>query len=135
MCGGEEAIRSYCFNIAKTGGMKVAEVLETEVMGQEFEGSVMTECCFANVKLPLKFKNDNERNEGFELEEAGAIAKWINMTAVKEFDTYLQIAFHTGAMWVRLSGQIYVEVGDFEWVGWRLKEICERVEKGEMSKR
>jgi hypothetical protein len=37
-------------------------------------------------------------------------------------------------MWVRLSGQIYLEVRDFEWVGERLKELCGRVKKGEFRK-
>jgi hypothetical protein len=48
-----------------------------------------------------------------------------------EYDTYLQIAFHAGCMWVRLSGMIYLEVRDFEWVGERLKALCARVERGE----
>jgi hypothetical protein len=106
-------------------------------MGAGFRGSGIGECCFSNVRLPLHFKVDTKEDEerqgkGFEAKDAGKIGKWINITAVKEFDTYLQIAFHATAIWVRLSGQIYLEVGDFEWVGWRLKELCERVQKGEL---
>jgi hypothetical protein len=107
----------------------------------------MNECCFANVRLPLNFQtHDGNTGEGkgkvfkaeeagkvFKAEEAGKIGKWINVTAAKEFDTYLQIAFHADAMWVRLSAQIYLEVADFEWVGYRLEELCGRVQKGEVK--
>jgi hypothetical protein len=67
------------------------------------------------------------------VEEAGKIGKWLNVTAAKEFDTYLQIALVSGSLWVRLSGQIYLELGDFEWVGWRLRELCDRIQKGEVT--
>ena len=138
-CGGEAAIRRYCDEVARRGGARTAEILGTEVLGDGFEGSRMRECSFANVRLPLIFVADGDREkEGnvnvkeFEAKDAGKIGKWINATAFKEFDTYLQIAFHANTMLVRLSGQIYLEVGDFEWVGYRLKELCERVEKGEV---
>jgi hypothetical protein len=93
----------------------------------------MSQCCFANVAFPFLFKKGRElQQEGeFDVREALKIATWINSTAVKEFDTYLQIGFHSGKMWVRLSGQIYLELKDFEWVGHRLKELSERVERGE----
>ena len=98
----------------------------------------MNECCFANVRLPLNFQtHDGNAGEGkgkvFKAEDADKIGKWVKVMAVKEFDTYLQIAFHANAMWIRLSAQIYLEVGDFEWVGYRLKELCGRVQKGEVK--
>jgi hypothetical protein len=135
ICGGEEAIRKYYYELARLGGAKAAEILGTEVIGAEFEGSKINECCFTMVRLPLNFKSseENEKQErGFKAEDAGKIGKWINITAAKEFDTYLQIAYHAASMWVRLSGQIYLEVRDFEWVGYRLKELCMRVKKGEV---
>jgi selenocysteine lyase/cysteine desulfurase len=138
VCGGEEAIRSYCDEISRVGGAKIAEVLGTEVLGEGFEGSRMTECGFANVRLPLAFAVDGDgdgekkaEGKGLKVEDAGRIGLWIRDTAFKEFDTYLQIAFHGRALWVRLSGQIYLEVEDFEKVGERLKELCRRVEKEE----
>lgn len=104
----------------------------------ETESKNMNQCAFANIALPLKFggKDDEEKDEGkkvFGVDEAGKVQKWLNVTAVKEFDTYLQIALHAGVMWVRLSAQIYVEMKDFEWVGWRLKELCERLESGDVD--
>ena len=95
----------------------------------------MSQCCFANVAFPFSFKKDGELQQAgaFDLSEVSIIARWINSTAVKEFDTYLQLAFHAGKMWVRLSGQIYLELKDFEWVGHRLKELSERVARGEFK--
>lgn len=132
-CGGEVEIRQYCWEIARIGGKRVADILGTEVMDNETR--TLTQCCFANVRLPLPFKRDGvqQQQKEFSLDEAPKIQKWLNSTAVKEFDTYLQLAFHSGAIWVRLSGQIYLDLGDFEWVGFRLKELCEKLEKGEMN--
>ncbi|CZR62819.1 related to isopenicillin N epimerase [Phialocephala subalpina] len=136
VCGGEAEIRKYCFDLARTGGQCVAEILGTHVMDNKTK--TMSQCCFANVALPLPFggtgKEKNvEGQKVFSEEEAPRIQKWLNATAVKEFDTYLQIALHSGYMWVRLSGQIYLEMKDFEWVGWRLKDLCAKINSGEVN--
>jgi hypothetical protein len=146
LCGGEEAVRRYCFDIVRKGGARLAEILGTDVMGVEVCGSSrMTECCFANVSLPLRFHESQDQEGGAETErrsqtersiplhEASKIQKWLNATAVRECDTYLQIAMHAHRLWVRLSGQIYLEVADFERVAYQLKELCARVERGEGS--
>jgi selenocysteine lyase/cysteine desulfurase len=134
ICGGEAAIRDYCYEIARVGGERVAEILETEVMSTET--GTMSQCCFANVAFPFKFKKGGELHQegAFDVSDASRLAYWINSTAVREYDTYLQIAYHARKMWVRLSGQIYLELKDFEWVGHTLKELCERVEHGEWKR-
>ena len=38
-----------------------------------------------------------------------------------------------GALWVGLNGQTYLEFGDFEWVDLRLRELCEKIQKGEVT--
>lgn len=133
VCGGEEAIRDYCYGLAQVGGQYVADILGTEVMDNK-SGS-LSKCCFANVKLPLKFVDDDQEEmsdrQSLGIAEIGRVQKWLNLTAVKEFDTYLQIAFHSGYMWVRLSAQIYLEQSDFEWLAPRLKGLCSRVRKGD----
>jgi len=131
ICGGEAAIRNYCYEIARVGGKRVAEILGTEVMNTETGN--MSQCCFANVAFPFKFQKEGEVRQGgaFDASEASRMAYWINSTAVGEYDTYLQIAFHAGKLWVRLSGQIYLELKDFEWAGHTLKELCDRVNRGE----
>lgn len=132
VCGGEEAIRKYCFSLAHTGGQRVAKILETYRM--DTESGNMSQCCFTNVALPLAFGEDEVDGKiFFSVGEAPKIQQWLNRTAVKEFDTYLQIAMHGGVMWVRLSAQIYLELRDFEWVGYRLKGLCARIEDGEVA--
>lgn len=128
-CGGEARIRQYCWDIALAGGKRVAEILGTSTMDNKTR--TISQCCFSNVELPLKFKDGSQRQQGeFGSDGVPKIQKWLNATAVKEFDTYLQIAFHAGIMWVRLSGQIYLELDDFEWVGFRLKDLCSRLTSG-----
>ncbi|KAH8685496.1 pyridoxal phosphate-dependent transferase [Tricladium varicosporioides] len=123
-CGGEDSIRSYCFDLARTGGEAVAKILETDVM------ATTSPTAFTNVRLPISSSlfGDVPRRE-WESSKAGTIKSWLNRTALEEHDTYLQIGYHAGSLWVRLSGQIYLELSDFEWVGGVLKELCGRVEE------
>ncbi|KAF7883921.1 hypothetical protein EAF00_011233 [Botryotinia globosa] len=58
------------------------------------------------------------------------IAKWIEETSIKEYDTMIITKCYSGGLWARISGQIYLEMADFEWVAQRLKDLCLRVERG-----
>lgn len=104
----------------------------------------MTECYFANVELPITFTaGDTVEGEGncqvgrnkkvFPQEDIGKIQQWLRISAVKEYDTYLQIGPHAGRLWVRLSAQIYLEMDSFEWIGPKLKALCDRVNSGEID--
>lgn len=133
ICGGEDAIRKYCWDIAREGGRKVSQILGTHVL--DTKSGTMSQCCFTNVKLPLEFisreSSQVQRQKTFNVEDAGKIGEWVRMTAIKDYDTYLQIAFMFGIMWVRLSGQTYLELADFEWIGHKLNVICNRLKEGE----
>jgi len=127
----------------------MAEILRTEVMDNDTH--TLGDCCFANVRLPLTFSPRNSSNDlvaekvirqsvaesqveddgSISVVEAPKIQKWIMERAVMDFDTHIPTKYHAGAMWVRLSGQIYLELKDFEWAGYMLKELCERVLNGE----
>lgn len=56
---------------------------------------------------------------------------WMERTLVDEYNTFVCIYEHDGRLWTRVSGQIYLELKDFEWLGEVLKSICERVRSGE----
>jgi hypothetical protein len=146
ICGGEAKIRDYCYRLALTGGRLVASILRTHTLDngreQNMEMNSTGQCCFANVALPLNFRTT--RGDGceggnaggektFDVEDAGKVGAWINKTAVEEYDTYLQIAFHSGYLWVRLSGQIYLETKDFEWVAHKLNVLCQRLKDEEVT--
>ena len=148
-CGGEANIRQYCQHISQVGGSRVAQILGTEVMDNKTH--TLTKCCFANVRLPLIISRHNssdghglnaikgqapigpvsEKQGEVTVEEAPVIVKWIMERAQKEFNTHIPAKIHAGAIWVRLSGQIYLAEEDFGWAARVLKELCERVLKGE----
>ena len=125
--GGEAAIYAYNHKLAREGGQRVAKILGTEVL--ENEEGTLGNCCFTNVRLPLK------------LEEVISVAGkndigvpvviWVSAILVKEYGTFMALIFYDNAWWVRLSAQIYLELGDFEWAAEKLKEVCGRVMKGE----
>lgn len=116
----------YCTDVVKAGGITVAHVLQTEVLDNP-EGS-LTNCAFANVRLPLKIGNGwGEVREG----DAAGLTQWLHLTMVEDHHTFMAVVFYAGSWWARLSGQIYLEGDDFEWAGKVLKGLCERVRKGD----
>lgn len=125
--GGEAAIIAYSQKLARDAAIRVAEILGTEVL--ENKTGTLGNCCLSNVRLPLK------------LEEVAALAKtqdvgklvnnWFTSSLVRDYNTFIAIVFYGGAWWVRLSGQAYLELADFEWAGGVLKEVCARARKGE----
>lgn len=126
VCGGDAKIMEYCDTISNEGGKKVAELLGTEVM--ENTEKTLTKCCFTNVKLPLKIgEGEGEIKEG----DAFAVVAWIAQKEFEEHNMFAPSLFHAGSFWVRLSGQIYLELEDFVSAAERLKRLCERVRKGE----
>jgi len=131
VCGGEKKVRDYCFQLAKEGGDRVAQMLGTEVLRNR-SGSI-GECAFANVRLPLLFRPDDmgAGREGIPVSDAQAVWDWIYETAAREYDTYFQIKYFKTAFWVRLSAQVYLELEDFEWAGGTLLQLCLRARKGE----
>ena len=99
ICGGEEAIRKYCFGLARDGGAVISERLETEVM--QNSGSVLDQCCFANVRLPLPFHQasgpDTEMKSGLNFADGPVITRWIMHRLIYEFDTWIPGKFYNGA--------------------------------------
>ncbi|KAI1768558.1 PLP-dependent transferase [Hypoxylon sp. FL1150] len=131
VCGGEERVRDYCQNMAGEGGDLMAAMMGTEVLGNR--KGTLRKCAFINVRLPLQVteKHDEEKQLGkIPAKEAKAVADWITITTVEEFDTFLATRYYAGAFWVRLSCQIYLERADFEWAANVLLDLCSRVKQG-----
>jgi selenocysteine lyase/cysteine desulfurase len=141
-CGGEEAIWEWCHGLVVDGARKVAELLGTEVL--ENEEGTLTKCVMANVRLPLRVAAQDEdefQTRGGETEvESEYVIKhgcgsqageWMTDTMMVEYDTFLAIFPFQGGYWVRLCGQVYLDADDFVWAGKVLKDLCERVGKGE----
>jgi bacillopeptidase F (M6 metalloprotease family) len=131
----------------------MAEILGTEVM--ENRTRTLQRCCFVNVRLPLTItqgaasydtyvtskheeqdlENSQSKDEIVYIRAADAlkIAKWMTLKSVKDYETMIPVKFYAGEIWCRISGQIYLELEDFEWAGYRLKEMCKRVSNGEFK--
>jgi hypothetical protein len=138
--GGEEAIFTYIREIAFEGGNLVAQILGTEVLGEGLaDGRLcrVRECGFANVRLPFlvldsgKVAGDGLKGESqwpvLSPSQAVAVARWMQERLVAEYSTSVTALVHNSALWARISGQIYLEMGDFQWLGQALKELCDRV--------
>jgi selenocysteine lyase/cysteine desulfurase len=122
---GEEAIYAYMAHVAREAGDLMAAAFHTEVMNNA-EGT-LTDCPFTNVRLPLSFEEQAQGDAG----KAFQILHWMSKTLVDEYDTFMGFNFYAGAWWVRLSGQVYLTKEDFQWGTDVLKEVCERVKKGD----
>jgi selenocysteine lyase/cysteine desulfurase len=130
-CGGEEAIMEYNVSLARKGAKVVAGILGTKVLDNE-EGT-LSDCCMSQVLLPISIGDRGEGEEGpvVKAEEKGHVLQWMTETIVKEYKTFIAIIILQGQYWVRFSGQIYLDIDDFEFAGKALKDICEKVGKGE----
>ncbi|KAI1746561.1 putative aminotransferase family protein [Xylaria castorea] len=140
VCGGEEAIHTYCRALARESGEVAASILGTEVMDVAAGGSssCMRECNFANVRLPVVISDSDSGAAGtgtgttaVHPRDAKEVIMWFKRTGTLESGTYFQICHYRGALWWRLSATVYVEVDDFRKGAKVLLGLCERVGKGE----
>lgn len=135
VCGGEKAIMSYNQILAKTGGARVASILDTYVLDNKTE--TLTNCAMVNVRMPLTTQPEElKENPTWYLvseEEAKNVAVWMTETLTTEFGSYLPVYGFQGAWWTRISAQVYLDIDDFEWAGNVLKELCGRIGRGVLS--
>lgn len=68
-------------------------------------------------------------------EEVSQVVNWMQETLINEFNTFVPIFEYHGQLYTRISGQIYLELKDWEWLGGVLKGLCERVGAGEFTKK
>ncbi|KAK3699519.1 hypothetical protein LTR37_016388 [Vermiconidia calcicola] len=145
VCGGEAAIRNYCFDFAQQGGKRMAQLLETEVMDNK--NATLSQCCFAVVRLPLRFASDtvsttygftDRRSEatrgGVEYnqqllppERGPEFVKTIMDKLRDEYDTWIPMKFYSGAIWFRISAQVYLDMADLEWAAGVLSKLCKEL--------
>lgn len=68
-------------------------------------------------------------------DEVGPAIEWMQHTLVHEYNTFVAIYEYHSQIWCRLSGQIYLELKDWEWLGNILKTLLERVDNGEFNRK
>ncbi|KAJ5287329.1 hypothetical protein N7478_003015 [Penicillium angulare] len=137
VCGGEEVIMSYCRALANEGADIVAIALGTDVL-QEMnlkpgQKSRMRNCCVNTVRLPIGVVNGDDEPEipgsWVTLSAKEWSRAWIHMQKrmMRDFSTFVPIAPYGSWLYVRVSGQVYLERSDFEWLADVLHEMCREV--------
>jgi selenocysteine lyase/cysteine desulfurase len=124
---GEDAIMSYCAQLARRSGDIVSRILGTEIL-ENNEGT-LRQCNFSNVRLPLSSRALTSDDPA----KIAKIGQWIAKILVQDYQTFIAIIYYGGAWWMRLSSQVYLTEEDFEWAGKVLLEMCKRVENGEWN--
>lgn len=132
--GGEKVIREYIQKLVYEGTHHIAKVLGTSVLDNSTQ--TLTQCCMANVLLPIDLVKAKEHAKAAVVEEeevGGVVRDWISKVLIDDYNTFIPSLFFGDKWWARLSGQVYLEMADFEYSAGVLKEVCERVEKGEWA--
>ncbi|KAJ5387611.1 hypothetical protein N7509_010152 [Penicillium cosmopolitanum] len=141
VCGGEEAIMAYCQKVANEGADAIASILGTEVLQEPGlkagEKSMMRACALTTVRLPIAVADQPADSMAsgalvtLSSSEASRAFAFIQRTLIEKYDTFVPTFQHGPWLWTRLSGQIYVEKSDFEWLGGILRELCEQIARNE----
>ncbi|KAJ6265054.1 hypothetical protein Dda_1209 [Drechslerella dactyloides] len=116
--GGEDAIRNYCTTLAYDGGERVARILGTEVLKPDGTGADAGRCPMVNIRLPLPPVPKGE---------VESVYNRLTKELGRRESTFVQVYVHAGKWWVRLSGQVYLQIEDFEWIGGVLLRECARL--------
>lgn len=125
---------SYSQTLALEGAKRMAERFGTKILDNKT--GTLTKCCLVNVVIPLDPQKMYQigKVKGLEEGEVGtAIRDWMGHVWIKDHDTFIQSMFYDGKWWVRVSGQAYLEMADFEWAAETVKKVCKRAEKGEWA--
>lgn len=138
ICGGEDAIMDYCQNLANEAADIVAAALGTDVLQepdlQPGKISRMRQCAMTTVRLPIAVAEDPAtvkapgRYAVVSPAEALLVSTQIQNELIETHDTFVPVFQHGSWLWTRLSGQIFLDRSDFEWLGGILRELCDQVQ-------
>ena len=141
VCGGEEKIQAYSTRLARETAKKAEEAWGTEIMATDH----IDKSAMIQVRLPVLVGSDGAGgNDGVGAmdvtegptewhiteEEAVKAAKWISDKLVTDCNTFAAIFVHGNKLWVRFSGQIYLEMADMEKGIADIGKLCGRVREG-----
>ncbi|KAL2880817.1 hypothetical protein SGCOL_003844 [Colletotrichum sp. CLE4] len=106
------------------------EILVESLGTETFEIPEEERVFFAHVRLPIKVGDDASAAH-VSLSDVPAVTEWINRQFVETYRTYLSLLFYRGSWWARLSVAVYVDIEDCRYIAKMLKELSERVQRGE----
>lgn len=127
---------AYCIDLANEAAEIVAVMLGTEVLQEPDlkpgERSRMRQCAMTTVRLPIAVADRLVEGPAVMIEgEVLRVVGWMQGQLMERYGTFVPVLPHGGWLWTRLSAQTYLEKSDFEWLGGVLRELCERVGRGE----
>ena len=125
-CGGENKIMKYIETVSDEAGQRMAAIFGTEVM--ENEEQTLNRSAFSNVRLPLEVGSSSGQ---IAEEDKSKVMFWMAARLLEDYDTFVALYFHAESFWVRISGQIYLELDDFSRGSEAIQELCKRAQKGE----
>ncbi|OAQ95727.1 hypothetical protein LLEC1_02835 [Akanthomyces lecanii] len=133
VCGGEDRIMAYLWDLNKKGSKCVAEQLKTEVL--ENKKGTLTNCAMGNIALPIwigeKGAGAQDGDTVLPEENAVTVGQWMMKVMKDEYRTLMPLFAMGGRVWVRISAQIYLDMKDYEFAAKVLKELVARVAKEE----
>ncbi|KAF5368027.1 hypothetical protein D9758_004330 [Tetrapyrgos nigripes] len=116
--GGENAIMTYCHDLAMTGGRRMATIFDTQMMDSPAkEGELVG--CMVNVELPL--------SEG--IKPTPSLFMELDKKLLGDWKVYATPFYHNEKWWIRASAQVYNEMSDFEYLASALRSICKEIEQ------
>ncbi|KAF5096876.1 hypothetical protein D0Z00_002613 [Geotrichum galactomycetum] len=129
VCGGEHAIKDYCYNIAVKGaelfartvpGVSVFETYTSPAPGSHSTNTSMINLLLTHPKLDYTIAASPERTA-----ELTTIALAISKRLLHDHNVVFPFFAYDGKLMFRLSGQVYLDEADFEKGAEALKSVLE----------
>lgn len=140
ICGGEAAIMSYCQQIANDAAETLATAFGTEVLQEPDlkpgEKSRMRQCAMTTVRLPVAVAEEPVSDASVTISpaEAPRVTAWMQTELMEKHQTFVPVFRYGSWLWTRLSGQVYLEKSDFEWLAGVLRGLIDQVGHKEYQK-
>ncbi|KAJ6109607.1 L-cysteine desulfhydrase-like protein lolT1 [Penicillium sp. IBT 16267x] len=141
VCGGEEAIMTYSRELVNKAADMLADALGTEVLQEKNlkpgEKSKMRDCCMVTLRLPIGYvKGDDETNlpgawGTILAKDWNRVSMHLQKRLMADYKTFVPIFPYGTWLWVRVCGQVYLDMSDFEWFKDVLCTLCEEVARKE----
>ncbi|KAF6824353.1 hypothetical protein CMUS01_10269 [Colletotrichum musicola] len=120
-CGGFEAVRLYCTDLARRAEELFVETLRTENFGTPEEERVF----FAKVRMPIEVGEDEGKGK-VPLDDVDLVTYWMYKVFADRYRTYMYLLFYPGAWWARLSASVYADFEDCQYATKVLKDVSEQ---------
>lgn len=110
-CGGEEAIRKYCYDLARQVGQLTQTLWPGTSLIENKEGTLANAMITAFVPIEQYSETFNPKDPADVL----SLLNFLRDYQIKEHGTYAPFGAYAGKIIVRFSCQVYNEISDYEY--------------------